>query len=121
MSRSGYCVVEGHIDVNAMYTIILSTFRPAMLGKFVGSIRTSMPGAACGIVPTEGFGKHTQNILGDWSIAQGTAAGCANHGRYRSNPIYGIAIDQPVVLTVRLCVVNSNSLPINLSLFQIAE
>ena len=59
-------------------------------------------------------------LHGAWRREDSTAVGCSNHGAYQLNPQFTFTLTQPSRLCARLQVTNSNSFPINLSLFSLS-
>ena len=87
--RPGFCYVETtSIVAPGEYTIVVSTWEPNQVGPFFLYVETSLNNSSFKMykIPSEGHGKRKLSLRSSWSHAAGTAVGCANHGRYESNP-----------------------------------
>jgi len=105
--RPGFCYVETKTVIPAGdYTIIPSTWEAGQRGPFFLYVETSHRSSSkmckVGRIPPEGHGKLRLVVSGAWSIAAGTAVGCANHGNYENNPKHRLYLTEASHVIVRL-------------------
>jgi len=105
--RNGFCYFEADgMKRGTPYTILASTFKPGQMGPFLLHIETSCAKHKIEAIPREGKGMSRIKLSGRWSVADGSAAGCSNHGRYDSNPRYKLTVHTPTALFARVRVID---------------
>ncbi|KAK0558000.1 cysteine protease [Tilletia horrida] len=78
--------------VPGKYTLIVSTFAPAVDGDFVLTVEASHRLAPLRPIPQEGAGMFHRALRGCWSIEQGTAVGGPMGGGYGRNPSWKVVV-----------------------------
>jgi len=76
------------------YTVLASTFRPGQAFPLILEAAASPEGGDVSLaqLPEEGAGMRKMVRPGVWRLSDGSAAGCANHGKYERNPMYSLHV-----------------------------
>lgn len=118
--RQGYCLLEGALSPG-LYSLVLSTYRAGdMLGRYSLVVRADGQRIALAEIAAEGQSGYRATVRGAWAAADGSAAGCSNHGRYQHNPAWSFDLPAASHFSARLQAVQPPQQlypQINLSLF----
>ena len=120
--REGFCYAETKRPIPAgKYTLIVSTLKSNQHGPYLMFVETAADCVSSSLrkIPAEGHGKRRMVLHGRWSSATGTAAGCANYGRYSNNPRHRLTLHSAAHVLVRLQLrTHRSSVSLNLAMMR---
>ena len=99
--RKGFALLEVRAVPAGRYLLMASTFEPKREASFFLVVGSS---AAVGTKATahEGDRLERRILRGEWSAANGSAAGCANFGGFHRNPHYRLLLSKRTEVLLRL-------------------